>query len=91
MSDRSKARAFGAVFKLIAARRAAHDDRCSSLVMLAFDVWRSPERADFLPNEMDCDEALVALGLASRNRPDGVTALVEGPFRYATRDGEIKT
>ena len=89
MSDRAKAKAFGAVFMAIAHRHSRTGDECSSLVKLAFDIWRCPERYDFTPDQMNCDAALCSLGLASKCQP--AEALVEGPYRYADRNGELKT
>lgn len=72
MSDRSSARAFGTMFRVLA----THAEGCGSggdhelqmLQSIARDVWVSDafRMCDFTHDQMEADEALIKLGLARR-------------------------
>lgn len=81
MADRSSAAAFRGVFKLLA------KDPTPAARKLAREVNRLTAEFDFTPDQMNCTDALFALGLAKRDvhpdyPADGETTL------YLDADGD---
>jgi hypothetical protein len=63
MADRSAARVFGSIFEVMAE---------DSLDALPLRIWNMSKRYDFSPCQMDCDDALIKLGLAVDRGDDGI-------------------
>lgn len=70
MADRTSAGLFGTFFEFLAEEP---DERSK---VMAEKLWRISKRYDFGPCQMDCDDALVKLGLA-RLDADGVPEYAE--------------
>lgn len=60
MADRSSARAFGLVFKHLADEPLERDKALARKLMRELDAF------DFSPDQMGCDRALIALGVAKK-------------------------
>lgn len=65
MSDRTSAEVFARVFE-----RLAEDPIDERTKKLAHDLWEISSGYDFHPVQLDCDEVLVKLGLATPNSKD---------------------
>lgn len=69
MSDRTSAEIFGNVFVLVA-RDTTLAKNPKGRNSLALQLWEMSKGYDFGPSQMDCDEALIGLGLARESGSD---------------------
>lgn len=60
MADRTSAELFGTFFELLA-KNPTEEHR-----QMALEVYRKSRNYDFMDYQMDCDDALVTLGLARK-------------------------
>lgn len=78
MSDRTSAGIFGDIFNKLAS------DPTPQHIDWAHDFWRSQQRYDFSPYQMECDKALITLGLARRgidpDEPNEPETTLYGPI-----------
>lgn len=74
MSDRTSAEVFARVFERLA------EDPDERNKKLAQDLWDIARGYDFHPIQMDCDDALVKLGLATKAKDEDDEELI----RYAS-------
>ena len=79
MADRTSARVFGKVFRLLA-KKPTDEHKA-----IATELWPETEEYDFSPDQMYCDDALKALGLAKMGVdprwPDEGEVIIYGPVK----------
>lgn len=73
MSNRSSAEVFARIFERLA------EDPDERNKKLAQDLWDMSRGYDFHPIQMDCDDALVKLGLATRSTDKDGDELIQYP------------
>lgn len=77
MADRTSAGLFGKIFELLA--KNPTDEHKT----IALEIWPMTQEYDFNKYQMDCDDALVALGLAYEgpdpNYPEDGNTIIYGP------------
>lgn len=66
MSDRSSAEIFGLIFEVLAKPGRFDRKKAASV------IWRNTGNFDFSPYQMDCDDSLIALGLATKCKCGGI-------------------
>lgn len=69
MADRNSAEIFGNQFKLFASRLGASGSHDAVIYSFAAELWQWSMKCDFSYCQMECDTALIKLGLA-REVPD---------------------
>lgn len=81
---------YGSFFSLLAHKiDAAPEPVAADRVAMARRVWQWSGEDDFYACEMECDESLIALGLASREtRDDGSNAIKYVPYGDRENDGD---
>lgn len=84
MADRTSAEIYRSIF-----RRLAEDPEAPKHRAWALAFWRESHAHDFSPDQMGCDDALVALGLAQRVLVTRANWTADETF-YADRNGEIR-
>lgn len=80
MADRTAADIFGRIFEACANEGDAYSD--SVAYRIAKTLWDVRDKYDFSDDQMDCDKALIDLGLAKKDETGTKYVQKDGSWNY---------